>query len=105
MAEYVGAPLVSLSSTGYLLTITDDVEPGRLPIPDVKVLTDLAASALQPGDLGSAAGAETTDFMLVADHEAIVASLIARLEVLEASGGYDELVVYEATVFDSGVFV
>jgi hypothetical protein len=43
--------------------------------------------------------------MLVADHEAIVASLIARLEVLEASGGYDELVVYEATVFDSGVFV
>jgi hypothetical protein len=107
MVEFVGAPQVDLDSTGVVLTLEDtaDPEPGRLPIADLKALSNLAATAVQPGSLGSAAGANTEDFMLVSQHQAIVAGLVARLEALESNTGYDDYLVLLPGIVQPGIVV
>jgi hypothetical protein len=107
MAEFVGAPQVNLSSTGVVLTLEDtaDPQPGRLPIADLKALSDLAATAVQPGTLGSAAGAEVEDFILVTTHNQIVAALNARIEALEANADYDTFLVLEPGITAIGIVI
>lgn len=71
MADETGtAPVVALDTIeGWLLAITD-ADPkawARVPAADIADAAALAITALQPGDVGSAAGLSTEDIQSMID--------------------------------------
>jgi hypothetical protein len=96
----------SLPDGGYIVTISDtsDPEQALLPVEEIRVLADRAATAVQPTDLASGAGADVEDLMLRSEHDTIVSALIARIEVLEAQISASLGDPYEANIYEAGVY-
>lgn len=76
------APVRTLDDGGHMVVLNGQV-PGRLPVAAVKEAVDLAATAVQPESLGGAAFEPADAFIRVADHQAQMAAVMARLQALE----------------------
>jgi hypothetical protein len=114
MAELSTAPVQTLTEGGYIVTITDEATPAprRLSVDEVRAGVDLASTALQPGQVTSIVNESSDAYIRVEDHQAalaaqntVISSLESRLAILEGSVGSTGVVVYEADVFEPGVYI
>lgn len=105
--EITTASTQTIADGGDLVGFRDllNFEPSRLPMAEIATPAALAETAIQPGVLGSAAGAEVTDFILRTEHDAIVSNLQARLAILEARvGGAFGFPPFESGIFETGIY-
>lgn len=105
--EITTAPTQTLADGGDLPAFADlvDFAPRLLPVSEIAAAAALAETAVPLGTLGSAAGADVTDFMLRSEHEAIVSGLEARLAILESRiGGSFGFAPYESGIYEEGIY-
>lgn len=113
MAEISTAPVQGLADGGYLATVSDAGTPGwsRTPLSEVHAGVVLATTALQPANVGTAAMLNVEEVATAAEltaalaaQVAINASLQAQIDALVALSGAGEVTVYEAGIYEPGIY-
>jgi hypothetical protein len=115
MADVNEGATKTLDQSGYFTGWYED-PPGtlnwlKIPISDLKNVKDQATLALKPSDVGDMAYANSADFQSTEDaaiaYNALNVELqvaLARIVALESLIGISGIVVFDADVFEPGVF-